>query len=75
MTNDNLNSHEEQAVDALLSEVLGGAVPPDLSEHILARHSDSACQPLVVEVLDDSRSPRKRSGVKPLATGTRGRGS
>ncbi len=68
MSNDKLNSHEEQAMDALLSEVLAGAVPPDLSEHILARHSDSAYKPLLVEVQEDSRSPRKRSAVRPLAT-------
>jgi hypothetical protein len=34
--NDELNSTEEQALDALLFETLNGAKPPDLTEKILA---------------------------------------
>ncbi len=67
MNNDDLNRGEEQAMDALLSEILGGTVPPDLSQPILVRHS-AANPSVVVDVHDPGRNSRKGSVVKPLVT-------
>ena len=66
MIDEELNRHEEQAMDALLCEILGDSEPPDLSQHILARHIGDAKSPLVVEVQSDARNSRKKSSLKPF---------
>ena len=66
MNTDDLNSHEEQALDALLSEVLGGTSPPDLSQQILHRYQ-SGDGPVVVDVRDDMVTQKK--SIRPIVTG------
>lgn len=63
MNEDKLNPHDEQAMDALLSEVLGQAGPPDLSARILARHQSSESGPVVVEVQESPPVRRKSSNI------------
>ena len=66
MINDNLNQHEEQAMDALLSELYAQADPPDLTQQIMSR-LDSQPHPSVV-VQDSPLATRRKSSGKPLVT-------
>ncbi len=66
--NKKLNANEEQAMDALLSEILGESSPPDLSPQILAKYSGSVSTNVVVDSQAATRGASKRGAVRPFIT-------